>query len=185
MALADDARLHKLCQDGDLSKIKDFVNQFPDRMTLDDRLANRKGVFGYTPLHEAVASGHHDVLDTLLRKAGDSHVNCRANSGYTPLHLAASSGHGECVRVLLKHNADISVTDEYGKTPKQTAELSSKNGIVRILRGAGEVFIISDVYYCIVSKRSYHSVCSIHKRSICEAIVAVEVHATYFHSHVL
>ena len=149
MALADDARLHKLCQDGDLSKIKDFVNQFPDRMTLDDRLANRKGVFGYTPLHEAVASGHHDVLDCLLRKAGDSHVNCRANSGYTPLHLAASSGHGECVRVLLKHNADISVTDEYGKTPKQTAELSSKNGIVRILRGAGEVFnrISSTVVY--------------------------------------
>ena len=139
--MADDAQLHKLCQIGDLTQVKQFVSRFPDKMMLDDRLANRKGVFGYTPLHEAVASGHHDALDYLLEKAGDSHVNCRANSGYTPLHLAASSGHSDCVRALLKHNADISVTDEYGKTPKQTAELSSKNAIVRILRGAGEVVL--------------------------------------------
>ena len=136
--MADDAQLHRLCQIGELPKVKIFVSHFPDKMILDDRLANRKGVFGYTPLHEAVASGHHDVLNYLLGKAGESHVNCRANSGYTPLHLAASSGHADCVRVLLKHNADISVTDEYGKTPKQTAELSSKNIIVRVLRGAGE-----------------------------------------------
>ena len=143
--MSDDARLHKLCQDGDRSRIIGFVGQFQDRLALDDRLANRKGVFGYTPLHEAVASGHHDVLDFLLGKAGDSHVNCCANSGYTPLHLAASSGHGECVRVLLKHNADISITDEYGKTPKQTAELSSKNSIVCILRGAGKVYAFVDM----------------------------------------
>lgn len=136
--LHDDSKLHKLCQDGNYKKVTEFVNNITDPKALEDRLANRKGVFGYTPLHEAVASGHHKVLDFLLGKAGDGHVNCRANSGYTPLHLAASSGHGECVRVLLKHNADISVTDEYGKTPKQTAELSSKSSIVKILRSAGE-----------------------------------------------
>ena len=136
--LHDDSRLHKLCQDGNYRKVTEFVNAVPDAKALEDRLSNRKGVFGYTPLHEAVASGHHKVLDFLLQRAGDGHVNCRANSGYTPLHLAASSGHSECVRVLLRHSADISVTDEYGKTPKQTAELSSKSSIVRILRSAGE-----------------------------------------------
>lgn len=136
--LHDDSKLHKLCQDGNYRKVTEFVSSVSDAKALEDRLANRKGVFGYTPLHEAVASGHHKVLDFLLGRAGDGHVNCRANSGYTPLHLAASSGHGECVRVLLRHNADISVTDEYGKTPKQTAELSSKNSIVLILRSAGE-----------------------------------------------
>jgi ankyrin repeat protein len=134
--LHDDSRLHKLCQDGNYRKVTEFVNAVPDAKALEDRLSNRKGVFGYTPLHEAVASGHHKVLDFLLQRAGDGHVNCRANSGYTPLHLAASSGHSECVRVLLRHSADISVTDEYGKTPKQTAELSSKSSIVRILRSA-------------------------------------------------
>ena len=136
--LHNDLRLHKLCQDGNYRKVTEFVNAITDAKALEYRLENRKGFFGYTPLHEAVASGHHKVLDFLLGKAGDGHVNCRANSGYTPLHLAASSGHAECVRVLLMHNADISVTDEYGKTPKRTAELSSKNSIVRILRSAGE-----------------------------------------------
>ena len=136
--LHDDSKLHKLCQDGNYRKVSEFVNSVPDPKALEDRLSNRKGVFGYTPLHEAVASGHHRVLDFLLQRAGVGHVNCRANSGYTPLHLAASSGHNECVRVLLRHNADISVTDEYGKTPKQTAELSSKTSIVRILRSAGK-----------------------------------------------
>ncbi|KAL5463452.1 hypothetical protein EMCRGX_G032347 [Ephydatia muelleri] len=103
-----------------------------DRTLLDAKLANHKGVFGYTPLHEATANGHYSVLDYLLGEGGT--VNCRANSGYTPLHLAASSGHVECVKVLLKHDADISMTDEFGKTPKQTAELSSKASIVRLLR---------------------------------------------------
>ena len=99
---------------------------------------NRKGPFGYTPLHEATTKGHHAILDFLLQEAGDEHANCRANSGYTPLHLAASAGYTECVRVLLRHKADISATDEYGKTPKQAAELNSKGTIVRILRSAGE-----------------------------------------------
>ena len=135
--MGDDVRrLHKLCQSGELDKIIDFVAQFPDKAALDDRLASRKGVFGYTPLHEAVASGHHKVLDYLLVRAGDNHVNCRANSGYTPMHLAVVSGHVECVRVLLKHNADISVTDDFGKTPK---ELSSKMQIVRALMREGEI----------------------------------------------
>ena len=133
--LQDDSRLHKLCQNGNMKKVTEFVRDMDGNM-LKEKLANRKGVFGYTPLHEAVASGHHKVLDFLLGKGGD--VNCRANSGYTPLHLVASSGHAECVRVLLKRKADISMTDEYQKTPKQTAELSSKSSIVRLLRSEGK-----------------------------------------------
>ena len=147
IAMTDDALLHKLCQVGDLDGILAYIAQLPNRAALNDRLANRKGVFGYTPLHEAVASGHSNVLDTLLDRAGETHVNCRANSGYTPMHLAASSGHVNCVKVLLKHNADIGVMDEYGKTPKQTAELSSKVAIVRILKGAGRCIVIIVTYY--------------------------------------
>lgn len=130
--LHDDAKLHKLCHEGNLNKVRDFVQRLDDQ-TLAEKLANRKGVFGYTPLHEAVASGKADVLDYLLKRTKDAHVNCRANSGYTPLHLAASSGHWDCVKTLLDHTADISIADEYGKTPKQTAELSSKASIVRLL----------------------------------------------------
>ena len=135
--LADDSKLHKLCHDGNLKKIKTFVEDI-DSQLLGDKLANRKGVFGYTPLHEAVASGKPEVLKFLLERTKNANVNCRANSGYTPLHLAASSGHGKCVRELLEHGADIGCTDEYGKTPKQTAELSSKSSIVKLLKSEGE-----------------------------------------------
>ena len=105
---------------------------------LTEKLAIQKGMFhGYTPLHEAVASGNRAVLEFLLEKT-NANVDCRAKRSYTPLHLAASMGHEECVKVLLNHGADVSLTDEYGKTPKQTAELSSKGRIARLLRSEGQ-----------------------------------------------
>lgn len=129
----EDGRLHTWCKEGKKKKVEEFIRTCKD---LPLRLAYRRGVFGYTPLHEAVSNGHSEILKVLLRHDGD--VNSRANSGYTPLHLAASSGHVDCVRVLLENAADIANTDEYGKTPIQTAELSSKHGVVKVLRSAGE-----------------------------------------------
>ena len=115
--------------------VSNFINQLPDKKTLESFLSNRKGASGYTLLHEVAVSGHYRILDLLLHKAGSELANCRANRGYTPLHLAARKGNVECVRVLLRHDADISATDEYGKLPIQTAE---KSNVVRILRSAGE-----------------------------------------------
>ena len=126
--------LHKLCRNGDLKKVREFV-ELRDGEHLAEILTNRKGLFsGYTPLHEAVAGGHFRVLDLLLNWT-DAGVNCRAKRGYTPLHVAASTGHVECVKVLLKHYADITLTDVYGKTPKQA---SSNSSIIRLLRSEGE-----------------------------------------------
>lgn len=139
--LADESKLHKLCRDGNMMKILKYVDDM-DTSELADKLANRKGVFGYTPLHVAVASGRSEVLDYILGKTNNAHVNCRDNSGCTPLHLAASSGYRDCVRTLLKHEADISIVDEYDKTPKQAAELSSKGSIVRLLRSEGKLLCI-------------------------------------------
>ena len=132
--MTEDAKLHKLCQEGNLRKIREFLDGL-DQKSIEEKLANRKGVLGCTPLHELVVSGHSEVLNALLGRAGD--VNCRTIDGFTPLHLAASSGHAGCVKVLLNHNADITATDRYGKTPKQMAELSSKNSIVKLLRSEG------------------------------------------------
>ena len=143
----DEAKLHKLCHDGNYTKVTEFVNRLCDRNELDCHLTLRKGVLGYTPIHEAVAGRHYKILDFLLQRVGEGQVNCRTNSGYyTPLHLAASRGQGECARVLLRYDADVQAKDDYGKTPRQIAELSSKNSIVRILRSAGTYIYIPQVF---------------------------------------
>ena len=130
--------LHKLCREGNMKSIKAYVDLLDDVVCLAERLANRKGFFGYTPLHEAVAGGKPEVLRYLLDFTGNvANVNCRANNGYTPLHLAASNGHSQCVRELLAHGADVSCVDRHGKTPKQAAR--SKHSIVKLLQSEGEL----------------------------------------------
>ena len=99
-------------------------------------MAYRQGLLGYTPIHEAVSSGHSKLLDLLLKHGGDP--DCCTNSGYAPLHLAAFSGNVDCVRVLLDNNADSAKRDEHGNTPLQTAELSSKHNVMKVLRSAGK-----------------------------------------------
>ena len=134
-SVSEDGHLHALCKEGSYKKIEEFIQTY--KADLPAKLVYRRGVFGYTPIHEAVSSDHSEVLKLLLEHKGNP--NCRANSGYTPLHLAASSGHVNCVRVLLENDADISNRDEYGKTPMQTAELSSKQSVMKVLRSAGEL----------------------------------------------
>ena len=55
-----------------------------------------------------------------------------------------------CVQVLLDNGANIANMDKYGKTPIQTAELSSKHGVVKVLRSAGECKLFSTFFYIIV-----------------------------------
>ena len=146
--IQEDARLRR---DGKLGKVKVLYDQIlrlgseetndrpeDDKTMLEDRHNNRRGVYGYTPLHEAVSRNKYKVIPDLCRsKKAD--VNARANSGYTPLHIAANAGHIESVKVLLEIGADISRTDDYGKTPKETAGLSSKPSIVRLLKSEGRI----------------------------------------------
>ena len=147
---AKDGRLHSWCKEGKIKKVREYIDTCKD---LPLRLAYRRGMFGYTPLHQAVSSGHSNILQLLLRYGGD--VNSRSNTGYTLLHLAASSGNVNCVRVLLNNGADIASTDEYGKTPIQAAELSGKHGALKVLRSAGECIaintsIVLSTFYIIV-----------------------------------
>ena len=108
--------------------------------TLIDCLNSERGVFGYTPLHEAVYSNKYNVIKFLIHKGANS--NSRARYGYTPLHLASSAGHIDCVKVLLQCGADISLTDDYGRTPKQTASIHNRCIIVRLLRSEGKSNIL-------------------------------------------
>ena len=75
----EDGRLHNWCKEGKIKKVREFIDTCKD---LPLRLAYRRGVFGYTPLHEAVSNGHLDIVKLLLRY--DADINSRANSGFTP-----------------------------------------------------------------------------------------------------
>ena len=121
-----------------------------DQDTLNDRLNNRRGVFGYTPLHEAISGKKHEVIKHLIERGANG--NAKANSGYTPLHLAASAGHIDCVRELLSCGVDLNISDDYERTAMQTAGLSANSTIVRMLRSEGKyiplhrLLIIKDIY---------------------------------------
>lgn len=128
--------LHRLCREGEMERIRTIVNQV-DTSSLVEMLGCRKGVLGFTPLHEAVANGHAEVLEYLLTRTVNAHVNTQSNSGYTPLHLAASSGQKECAEILLDHLADMIITDEWGKTPLQAAELNARGSIIQLLKNEG------------------------------------------------
>ena len=145
-ALPDDPSFfYKLCRDGDMKKIRAFV-EGNEQQVLGEMLVSQikhsvfaKGVINHTPLHEAVVSGKPEVLKYLLDLMGNANINCGAFSGYTPLHMAASRGHSECVRLLLERGADVSCLEDYGKTPKQIAQMSSKSSTVKILHSEGEL----------------------------------------------
>lgn len=150
--------LNKLCYVGNLREVREYVEKL-DSKALSEKISSRRGAFGYTPLHEAVASGKAEVLGYLLEKTNGAHINCKDVCGYTPLHLAASSGNLHCVKWLLEYSADMHTADEHGRTPKLTAELNCRRNIVRMLISAGTVLCailcVSD-YYLVWSSRTHH-----------------------------
>ena len=131
--------LHRLCHKGSLADIKEYIQTLEEDQ-LADILQLRRGIFGYTPLHEAVASGKTDVLDYLLKSSRNAKkfVDSTANDDYTPLHVAACSGHKDCAKVLLEHGANLYALNVDQKTPIQLGELSAKGGMIRLLHSEGE-----------------------------------------------
>ena len=139
----DIMKLHKLCYEGNLKKVKEYVESL-EKDELAATLHRRRGpVFGYTPIHEAVASCKPEVLDYLLNivESAHSYVNCKANAGYTPLHLAASVGVRSCVKVLLKHGADIKAINDYRQTPIQVAESCMKGKMIQLFHSEGGLVV--------------------------------------------
>lgn len=94
MSLNEDRSLHDACAKGHLRKVRNILESSTD---IANRLDQRVGFLGYTPLHEAACQGHYDILNLLLIYGGN--VDAIANGNYTPLHIAASMDYVKCIKV--------------------------------------------------------------------------------------
>ena len=122
--------LHALCRQGNTTTIRSYLQ------ANINKLEDRVGFLGYTPLHEATNQGQTSVVRLLLLYGANA--NAKANGFYTPLHIAASLDNTDCVVELVKHNADITNKDEFGKTPYETAMIHKCKKSARVLRTEGE-----------------------------------------------
>ena len=95
---------------------------------------NVRSAAGITPLLQAAASGHIDVVRTLLGAGADP--NIAASEGWTPLHKAVANGHADVVRELLLAGASPAAEHADGTTPIRLA----------LDRGAPEILQVFQEY---------------------------------------
>jgi len=90
---------NKAITDGDLQKIRDFINANADVNN------NQHGSIQQTPLHAAVWTNQAEILRLLL--SSGAKIDARDRNGNTPLHLAAMRGdsHIEVTKILLESGA--------------------------------------------------------------------------------
>lgn len=72
-----------------------------------------------TPLHDAVAGGHHDVMKLLLEFRANQ-TQCDEH-GMTPLHLCCVNNDVTGARILLQHKdakRALAIHDRQGRTPR-------------------------------------------------------------------
>ncbi len=122
--------LHYVAERGD----KDLVVKWLEKGT------SLRDAVGDTPLHDAVKSGHLDVVKLLLehekkspkkRYKSSSLITLTNMHGETPLHLAAKNNHIEIVRYLLEKGADPTILDFHNKSPR---ELTNDAHIIALLQ---------------------------------------------------
>ncbi|CAG9982604.1 unnamed protein product [Clonostachys byssicola] len=73
--------------------------QHPELTIVTDDV-NVRNKMGWTPLHSAANSGHHDAVKLLLENGADHSIS--DNSGWTPLQSASFYGHTQVIELLLE-----------------------------------------------------------------------------------
>jgi len=114
----------------------------------------------FTPLMNAAAAGHGDVVKLLLEKGAsikprtkgapfaESPLGSRIPGGWTALMAAVSSGNADIVRLLLDKGANVNSSMEDRRTPLLIALDGRSPAVVRLLldRGA-DANVVSDSGY--------------------------------------
>jgi len=95
-----------------------------------DHSAQAHNETGSTPLQEAAASGHTNIV--LLLLAHGAQVDTPNHEGWTALHLAASQGYQDVVEALLLSGTHSYLTEQ-GQTPRDLALANGHTGTARVL----------------------------------------------------
>ena len=104
-AHADDrTALQLAAASGDLQTASELLAQGADVKAADSA--------GVTPLHDAAAAGHADMVQVLLQ-AGAAVTAARTEDAVTPLHLAAQHGHAQVLQLLLQSGATDVMLDSW------------------------------------------------------------------------
>jgi len=93
--------------------------------------ANRKEMYGYTPLYIACYRGYIEVVSLLLNHGAN--VNQPKNTGTTPLYIACANGYVEIVSLLLKNGANVNQANNNGYTPLYIASAHGHVQVVSLL----------------------------------------------------
>src|SRR5208337_1007440 len=101
------ADLHQAVRSGDAPATQAILATGFNPNTRDD--------FGATALHDAVWTGHIELVRMLLEHGADPNIP-HAEAGSTPLHYAAMKGQAAIAALLLEHGALINATDRSGST---------------------------------------------------------------------
>ncbi|WP_353274160.1 ankyrin repeat domain-containing protein [Wolbachia endosymbiont (group A) of Ennomos erosarius] len=93
-------------------------------------------------LHLAVECNSVPIVKLLLEKKVkvDEQMSGDVNSKFTALHIAASHGHQEIVQLLLNNNANPSLKDSQGRTPRDiVGDVEGKKAIIEMLEVASSL----------------------------------------------
>jgi len=103
-----DTALHQAARENDI----ELAHFLLKRKGID---INDKGYDDWTPLHCAVQHSNIGMIKMLL-DAG-ANIDALRYGNAPPLHQAITVGDKEIVRYLIDAGADVSIEDDYGKTP--------------------------------------------------------------------
>jgi len=94
------------------------------------------GVMGESlPLVDAVKSGNHDAIRTILKAHPD--LNAREPDGTTALHWAVRADDLDAVGLLLRAGAQVNAVNRYGLSPLALAAANGSGPVVALLVDAG------------------------------------------------